>query len=101
MNDDEILVIVAIATAIPGLISASQLLLDGRTMRAPISDHPTVHHDFYPNMKALRSPHRYKQTLRMEPDTFDHILAIIKPRYIQMFGEPRPNAKYGIDVRLA
>ncbi|ETP33091.1 hypothetical protein F442_18320, partial [Phytophthora nicotianae P10297] len=51
------------------MVSLSQL--DGRSIQGPIQEHVVIQTDFFPKLKARRSPTAYKKTLRCLPDSID------------------------------
>ena len=78
--EDDMLIAAIISAVVPVVVEASiEYALDGRLFRRDNSNSQTVYHDFWPEMKRKRDKDRFRQTLRCEPDAFDHIVNIITP----------------------
>ncbi|ETP04965.1 hypothetical protein F441_18343 [Phytophthora nicotianae CJ01A1] len=81
------------------MVSLSQL--DGRSIRGPIQEHVVIQTDFFPKLKARRSPTAYKKTLRCLPDSFDGLVRLLGPLYYRKYGLPGQNTQYHFDFGLA
>lgn len=100
MHNYEIVALLAGVVPLIGLAAA--WAVDGRSSgRSRRRDFATIHHNFWRKMKRKRSQRRFRQTVRCDPDTFDHIVDLVTPIYEEMFGRPHHNAKYDIEARLA
>jgi hypothetical protein len=75
--------------------------LDGRSLRGPTQQQPTVRSDYFKILKAQRSPAAYKKTLRCSPESFDALCTLLEPIYYETYGLPHKNTQYEFDIKLA
>ncbi|ETO82889.1 hypothetical protein F444_03012 [Phytophthora nicotianae P1976] len=81
------------------MVSLSQL--DGRSIQGPIQEHVVIQTDFFPKLKARRSPTAYKKTLRCLSDSIDGLVRLLKSLYYRKYGLPGQNTPYHFDFGLA
>ncbi|KAF4127635.1 DDE superfamily endonuclease [Phytophthora infestans] len=93
----EIFVIILLFIMLGAVLSS----MDWRSLRAPPGEKIRVRSDFYPKLKAQRSPKAYRKTLRCSPVSFDALCAFLEPLYYKKYGLPEKNAQYAFDFGLA
>ncbi|ETO83254.1 hypothetical protein F444_02683 [Phytophthora nicotianae P1976] len=74
--------------------------MDWRSLRADPSERITIRSDFFPKLKAQRSPKAYRKTLRCMPESFDALCSFLETPYCAKYGLPGKNTQYAFDHGL-